>query len=326
LAALRPLPACLEITARTGDGVIMGVRHRDRPQWGVQFHPESVESEHGAALLRNFAALTVAGRTGTPAASHPRANTAPPRSTTDRALAAAARPEGATRRGVSVVAGPAAVTSLRRPRIHHEIVDRAVDTEAAFVRLHAHSPTAFRLDSEHVEPGLDRFSFLGDASGPLAEVVRYRVGEGAVTVRDADGAERRVPGDVLGYLSRQLRDRRVELPDLPFDFGCGYVGYLGYEIKADCGATAVHRAPAPAAQWIFAARLFTVDHVDGRTHLLALSDPGDPRAGDDHARRWLRDTRAVLDTLPSWANPPELRVEADLDAVAAGLTRERGRA
>src|SRR5690606_6577556 len=183
----------------------------------------------------------------------------------------------------------------------------------------------FWLDSEHVEPGLDRFSFLGDASGPLAEVVRYRVGEGAVTVRDADGAERRVPGDVLGYLSRQLRDRRVELPDLPFDFGCGYVGYLGYEIKADCGATAVHRAPAPDAQWIFADRLIAVDHVAGRTHLLALGAPGAPRAGDDHARRWLRDTRAVLDTLPSWANPPELRVEADLDAVAAGLTRGRGR-
>src|SRR5690606_39560684 len=60
-------------------------------------------------------------------------------------------------------------------------------------------------------------SFLGDASGPLAEVVRYRVGDEAVTVRTA-GGERTVPGDVLTYLSAQLRRRRVELPVLPFDF------------------------------------------------------------------------------------------------------------
>ncbi|WP_280369400.1 anthranilate synthase component II, partial [Nocardia wallacei] len=58
LCAAQPLPEALEITATSPDGVVMGVRHRDRPQWGVQFHPESVSSEHGAALLRNFARLT----------------------------------------------------------------------------------------------------------------------------------------------------------------------------------------------------------------------------------------------------------------------------
>jgi anthranilate synthase component 2 len=48
------LPACLEVTARTADGVIMAIEHKELPIWGVQFHPESIETEHGHQLLRNF--------------------------------------------------------------------------------------------------------------------------------------------------------------------------------------------------------------------------------------------------------------------------------
>ncbi len=48
------LPACLEVTAWTDDGEIMGVRHREFNIQGVQFHPESILSEHGHALLKNF--------------------------------------------------------------------------------------------------------------------------------------------------------------------------------------------------------------------------------------------------------------------------------
>jgi anthranilate synthase component 2 len=48
------LPDCLEITAETDDGEIMGVRHREHAVEGVQFHPESVLSEHGHTLLANF--------------------------------------------------------------------------------------------------------------------------------------------------------------------------------------------------------------------------------------------------------------------------------
>ena len=48
------LPECLEITASLEDGTIMGLQHRDLPMHGVQFHPESIRSEHGHALLQNF--------------------------------------------------------------------------------------------------------------------------------------------------------------------------------------------------------------------------------------------------------------------------------
>jgi anthranilate synthase component 2 len=53
------LPDCLEITAETDGGVIMGLQHRSFPVHGVQFHPESIASEHGHDLLANF--LDIAG-------------------------------------------------------------------------------------------------------------------------------------------------------------------------------------------------------------------------------------------------------------------------
>lgn len=53
------LPDCLKVTAELSDGTIMGLAHRDLPIHGVQFHPESIRSEHGHALMRNF--LDLAG-------------------------------------------------------------------------------------------------------------------------------------------------------------------------------------------------------------------------------------------------------------------------
>jgi len=75
LLAVRPMPAGLRVTAWTEDDLIMAVEHENRPLWGVQFHPESILSEHGHALLENFRNLTeryasAHPRDGGPAPNH----------------------------------------------------------------------------------------------------------------------------------------------------------------------------------------------------------------------------------------------------------------
>lgn len=51
------LPDCLKVTAETEDGIIMGLMHKQYPLHGVQFHPESIASENGHALIKNFLAI-----------------------------------------------------------------------------------------------------------------------------------------------------------------------------------------------------------------------------------------------------------------------------
>ena len=51
------LPDCLEVTAETAEGEIMGLAHKDLPVWGVQFHPESLATQGGMRMLENFLKL-----------------------------------------------------------------------------------------------------------------------------------------------------------------------------------------------------------------------------------------------------------------------------
>jgi anthranilate synthase/aminodeoxychorismate synthase-like glutamine amidotransferase len=57
-----PIPAELVITATTPEGEIMGLKHRDHPTYGVQFHPESILTEHGKKLLQNFLSIKTGAR------------------------------------------------------------------------------------------------------------------------------------------------------------------------------------------------------------------------------------------------------------------------
>ena len=259
----------LERLAWTSDGVCMALRHRRKPLWGLQFHPESILTEHGERLLANFFALARGGRRcpRPNAVSPPGTGSAPRRRPTSRIV----REE----RELGVWIDPARV----------------------FVELFGSAADSFWLDSAGCQDGAARYSFMGGfPGGPLSEHVAYRVG-GKLTVTASDAAPRTTRGDLLEYLDRRLAERGCEPARLPF--AGGWVGYLGYELKADYGAGATHRSHLPDAQLLFADRYIAFDHLARRTYLVAL------RADDDRsAAAWLDATTERILALARGAHAP----------------------
>ncbi|GAA3868298.1 aminodeoxychorismate synthase component I [Streptomyces lacrimifluminis] len=330
LSVREPLPDTLEATAWAEDGVLMGLRHRTRPLWGVQFHPESVLTEYGRRMLMNFRNLTAER-----ARKLRTKNTAVTRT-------AAAMPELPS---PTLVPRTARIPAQRRPpqqrpthRLHTRRIATAVDTEAAFGRMYAGSPRAFWLDSSQVEKGRSRFSFLGDGSGPLAEFVRYDVTSGVCEIERAGRPTRKVRASVFDYLKRQLTYRHVDATGLPFDFTGGYVGYFGYETKADCGPSSrntggpapstpsapsnVHQAQTPDACWLFADRLIAVDHQDGCTYAVCVAE--DTPQATLEAADWLDSALAQLSFVSGEQPPlPVPAAEPDPASAEPWLVRDR---
>lgn len=129
------LPACLIPLASSEQGELMALRHRSRPLWGMQFHPESILTESGDQLMRNFRDLVHAHH-------GPR-------------LFAISEGSPAPSKQTPATAG-------QRKRLWRS-VPTPLSAEDLFVGLFAHSPQAFWLDSAQVSEGRSRFSFMGES-------------------------------------------------------------------------------------------------------------------------------------------------------------------
>jgi para-aminobenzoate synthetase len=265
------VPTALRVTAWTPDGVIMGLEHRRRPLFGVQFHPESVGTRHGRRMLENFRELTPA--------RGPR------------------HPSGRGRKRPAT--GPVARPTPVGARVHHHRLKCWCEPEAVFCALYAERDHAIWLDSARVGPGVARFSFIGAPEGPLGQVVRYDVETHRLIVDRASGREV-CTTSALDHCRDELARLRTDASELPFDFTCGFAGYLGYELKAECGGQPGYDSPLPDAGLMLCDRLIAFDHRERRVDLLALADPAGTRA----AEAWLATTAHRLDDIAREPPPP----------------------
>lgn len=273
-----PLPPCLRATAFSDDGIVMALAHRERPLFGVQFHPESIASQHGETLLANFLAHV--------------------------ASAARTRSWGATSTPPSrapLVPGPEPFRLLART------MRLRVDPDVLFERLHASDDAAVWLDG-----GGDvraRFSVMG-AAGPHGFVVTHDATRGT-TRRSRSGGWTEEETPLEEVLTRELAIHRpIAFPDLPCAFAGGFLGYWGYEMRADPTRPRHRRSPHPDAQFVFADRSVVLDHAEDEVHLLALV-PDEPRAIAS-AERWFDATSALVRAPSPRAELAEPAPPADL--------------
>ncbi|HEX8754263.1 MAG TPA: aminodeoxychorismate synthase component I [Solirubrobacterales bacterium] len=261
-------------TAWAEDGVVMGIEHRTRPMWGVQFHPESVATEHGLAIAENFYAM---------ASRHRRS-----RSTGGRPVARSSKsvPAAPSERGEAGL------------ELRVRTLEGAAPTEYLYERLFADAETSFWLDSADAPTWLAQCSYLGTSAGADRCVLEYDVDTAEIAVNRGGihGVEHK---SIFDLLHRELERIAIEPPpELERGLVGGYVGYLGYELKADCGSPNVHSSDMPDAALMLANRVVAVDHANERTHVLALCREEDPEAD-----LWLEATEALC--AEAIAAPPE---------------------
>lgn len=254
LTLLEPLPQDLDILAHAEDGVIMALRHRTLPLWGLQFHPESICSQYGDQLIGNV--LRLACLTPRPWKAH-----TPP---------------------------SPALTSHDRP-LNYQEFKGSPPAENVYLQLFAARSNHFWLDSSLVREGLSRYSMMGASDEPGAMLVRYNLTNQHLTIQ-RDGHTEHRNESIFTFLERVLTTNKQEASNLPFPFTGGFVGYLGYELKAECGGEQAFTSKSDDAVFIFASRFLVFDHQAHKLFMVALAESG---TGAEQTR-WFEHIRAQL--------------------------------
>jgi para-aminobenzoate synthetase len=256
------------VVAWADDGVVMGVEHTRRPIWGVQFHPESISTEYGLKIAQNFFDLAAhyqcpgerpAGR----ATVVPRVGKAAPRSAPKEAGG--------------------------EMELRMRTLEGQAPTEFVYEQLFAEYDPSFWFDSADAPTWLAQCSYMGTTAGAERCSVSYDVDSGEVAV-NRGGVETVEQKSIFDYLHRELGRIEVEPPEgVERGLVGGYVGYLGYELKADCGSPNVHSSDMPDAALMLANRVVAVDHTKDVTYIFALC-----RGEDPEAELWLDEAEELI--------------------------------
>lgn len=277
------LPKSSELitTARSNDGVIQALRHKSLPKWGVQFHPESILTEHGHQILTNFrdqAHKHVGG-----------------------ALFASSDPLKTLEQD----------KPLTQPQDNFKhIVSKKLNlthlTQDIFSSLFGDEKHRFWLDSQTADTGsCARFSFMGCVE-PEQEI-RYQLSE--------DDQAHSQGHELLDTMDAILSETKVVGAEvLPFAFVGGLVGYFSYEMKALFGAGQQHQNPIPDMVWMLVDRFIACDHHTNELYLVACAQESEI----DDANVWLDEMERKLSDITPYSgnNPaplPSLDIAMDMD-------------
>ncbi|XP_055806324.1 aminodeoxychorismate synthase, chloroplastic [Solanum dulcamara] len=288
-----------------GGRVLMGVMHSGRPHYGLQFHPESVATCHGRQLFKNFRKITedywlpltstsINERRVHYAACMQVPNLDPLSQSVARhghLVNKLIERRTAEVDGILNLSNPG--HSVKFLKITWKKLDCSASqvggADNIFCELFGDqkAKNSFWLDSSSIEKGRARFSFMGGKGGSLWKQLTFRLsnrsdrtckGGGHLSVEDANGHVNStfLEDGFFDYLNKELLSFCFDENDyegLPFDFYGGYIGYIGYDLKAECGvASNRHRSRTPDACLFFTDNIIVIDHQCDDIYTLSLHD------------------------------------------------------
>lgn len=273
LVAVDPVPDEIRVTALTETGIIMGIEHKYRPIWGVQFHPESIYTEHGRQILRNFKVLAeehllkagieksvvVKNRVGEPAAKE--------KSKTNK---------------------------LSSWHCRFRMMKCEVSPEAVFDVLFKDSKYSFWLDSSARSNSHGRYSYMGDLSGDCSFWYEYTLNKAIKTIR-ADGGEEEYSLSLKQFLRNTMAGGISGGESLPFDFCGGIVGYQGYELKSVTeNDNNRHVSHLPNSAGIFASSFIAFDHSNSSIYFVAIDRS---KKESRKTQSWFSEMKSIISRL-----------------------------
>ncbi|KNC84989.1 hypothetical protein SARC_02809 [Sphaeroforma arctica JP610] len=237
VVAASDLPCDLEAIAHSDDGVLMALRHRSHPHWGVQFHPESICTQYGATLLANFRNMSLQWnanegslrarihcqatlqellhKLGLDTYPHTRAH--PSERKQDRATPGPALSSTDTHPATPREDSPEVHAALGAPPLAQEAYTlivaqwddlKTLSSEDIFLELFGDAEPSWWLDSSRYEAGLSRFSFMGDGLGPYSETLKYEVSTRTVAIEHTQ--QHTQPACTLGTYARTHTHTHVQ--------------------------------------------------------------------------------------------------------------------
>ena len=277
-----PLVATAWCEEENGTRVLMGLSHSINPHYGVQFHPESIGTEEGKELLRNFCMICNRNQ---PLTNNPE-NPVNGQTTQNKVVSE---------------------TQGKQYKVLVHKISNAIATPSdVFSEFYGDAPHAVWLDSSSADilpkTKLSRFSIMGAKDGPLSELIEYYGEEyhnEGLFVTNVNGKKKEFKTDILTYLERQSANvasidmitrayqvESIDARELPFDYRGGFLGYLGYEVRHDTQRfleleqkdTAhfprkkIHcESSAPTAAFLFCDQSIVYDHWKKEYYLIGLT-------------------------------------------------------
>ncbi len=281
------IPACLQVLAVTEDNLIMAMRHKHKPQWGVQFHPESICSEYGHQILANFKSLSK-------------------------------RNDGEKSKVFAIFQlqknrfVPRELGSPPKEQQPYQVVVKKItrmpDAQQVFTALFSQEKFAVWLDSSKLVAGLSRFSFMGALGGPLSYRVKYSVSENETTIIKNDRFTIQSI-DIFTFLKQEIDHYSDLSTTLPFNFNCGFIGYFGYELKSITSpVNNAHKSEFADAEFLFIDRFIAFDHEKKEGYLLSLCEKNNQHM----AYEWFAEVEQKLSGLQGEVNDRSITVIADV--------------